>query len=58
MKSKILALGKVLDKNQQKNVTGGIDARPVGFTVRCYLGGQCIRYGKMCKEPACWYSPA
>ena len=58
MKNKILALGKVLDRTEQKSISGGAAERPVGFTVRYYLGGQCIRYGKMCKEPICRWNPA
>jgi len=56
MKNKILALGKVLDKTEQRSVNGGA-AGAVGF-IRCYFGGSCIRYGKMCIEHACRYNPA
>lgn len=56
MKNTILALGKVLDKTEQRNVNGG--AAGVGFTQRCLFGGRCIRYGKSCKEPKCRWNPA
>lgn len=55
MKTKILNLGKVLNKTEQRNVNGG--ASGTGF-IRCYFGGSCIRYGKMCKEAVCRWNPA
>lgn len=62
MKHKILTLGKVLDRTEQKEVNGGWaigDPRPIGIRkIRCYLGGQCIRYGNICMEAICWHNPA
>jgi hypothetical protein len=59
MKHKISTLGKVLDRAEQKEVNGGLDPRPIGIKkIRCYLGGQCIRYGNICMETICWYNPA
>ena len=55
MKNKISALGKVLEKDELQTVNGG--AAGIGF-IRCYFGGSCIRYGKMCREAACRWNPA
>lgn len=57
MKNKILVLGKVLDKTEQRNVNGGATGSGIG-SINCLLGGVCIRYSKRCRQQICWYSPA
>jgi hypothetical protein len=59
MKTKITALGKALNRTEQKEINGGLDLTSIGIKrIRCYLGGQCIRYGNICIETICWHNPA